>query len=174
MKYAEIFSNEDECKLWDSGVLRYTNPNSQWAFYVVDKFFALRFLRFCGGSKHRNLRLSQLRRESAPDNYMCTTRTCLRTQMAHSKISLQANDCPSLYACPEAGDWCPVTILDEHYYIDRLRYQSMPMNKTSFTFVHCLRFWWSIPAMVCKVTCWTGLFKQSNEEDGPISQNRSK
>ncbi len=46
VKHAENILNEDECKLWDSGVLGYTNPNSQWAFYAVDNVFCFAIFAF--------------------------------------------------------------------------------------------------------------------------------
>ncbi len=109
VKHAEIFTKEDEGKLWDSGVLGYSNPKSlqNAAFYVIGKFFALR-----GGNEHRNLRLSQLRRESAPDKYVSKN-----TNGSFKNLHIKPKIVP-LFACPEAGDRCPVTILDK--YITKL------------------------------------------------------
>ena len=63
VKHSETLSKDDEDKLWSSGTMGYSCPTSlqNAAFFVFGKFFTLR-----GGVEHRNLKLSQLRREKDP------------------------------------------------------------------------------------------------------------
>ena len=66
VKSADIFTQEDEQKLWSSGILSLSTPKSlQNAFYTVGKMFCLR-----GGVEHRALKLSQLKWMTDPDRYI--------------------------------------------------------------------------------------------------------
>ena len=95
--------------------LGYTNPKSlqNAAFYVVSKFF-------CFAWRNRTpepMTVAKLQRESAPDKYLYHENVSKNTNGSFKKLHFKPKIVP-LYACPEAGDRCPVTILDE--YINRL------------------------------------------------------
>ena len=67
IKSADVFTQEDEQKLWSSGVVSLNPPKSlqNAAFFTVGKMFCLR-----GGVEHRALKLSQLKRMDSPDRYI--------------------------------------------------------------------------------------------------------
>lgn len=62
-KSADVFTKDDEEKLWSSGVLSLSTPTAllRAVFFYNGKIFCLR-----GGEEHRHLKLSQFRREMAP------------------------------------------------------------------------------------------------------------
>jgi hypothetical protein len=66
-KHTEVLTKEDEEKLWKSGVMSLTTPESlqNAAFFVVGKMFCLR-----GGAEHRSLKPSQLKRLHNPHQYV--------------------------------------------------------------------------------------------------------
>ena len=79
------------------------------AFFMVVKMFSLR-----GGVELRHLRPSQVRRHTNPDRYMYTknvSKTCNGT-IKHLHVP---NKIVPLFRSPEAGERCPVYILDIYY-----------------------------------------------------------
>ena len=67
VKHASVVSCEEENALWAADVLGTNNPTAllRAVFFLNGKNFCL-----CGGSEHRNLKLSQLQRLSNPDRYL--------------------------------------------------------------------------------------------------------
>ena len=63
VKHTEILTEEDEMKLWESGVVGVATPRAlqNAAFLTVGKVFSLR-----GGVEHRSLKVSQLKRTTNP------------------------------------------------------------------------------------------------------------
>ena len=114
VKHAEVLTKDDEAKLWDSGVMSATLPKSlqNVAFYVVGKMFTL-----CGGVKHCSLKLSQIKRNTNPDHYVYYENVSKNTNGSFKQIHLKRKVVP-IYACPDAGERCPVYILDK--YISKL------------------------------------------------------
>ena len=60
INHTEALTEDDECKLWDSGVLNVDTPTGllNYVFFYNGKNFCLQ-----GGEEHRNLKLSQFQRE---------------------------------------------------------------------------------------------------------------
>ena len=67
IRSADVFTEEDEQKLWNSGVLSLSTPKSlqNAVFYTLEKMFCLH-----GGVEHRTLKLSQLKQITDPDRYI--------------------------------------------------------------------------------------------------------
>ena len=114
IKSADVFTQEDEQKLWSSGVLSLSAPKllQNAAFYTVGKMFCLR-----GGVEHRALKLTQLKRMTNPDRYIYYENVSKNHNGSFKQLHVKSKVVP-LFACPEAGDRCPVRILDE--YISKL------------------------------------------------------
>ena len=114
VKSADVFTEEDEQLLWRSGILSLKDPKSlqNAAFYTVGKMFCLR-----GGVEHRALKLSQFKRMTDPDRYTYYENVSKNHNGSFKNLHVKHKVVP-LYACPEAGDRCPVRILDE--YISKL------------------------------------------------------
>ena len=112
IQHAETISGEEEDKLWTSKVLDIATPRGllNAVFYTIGKSFCLR-----GGQEHRSLKISQLKRmEDHYVYYENVSKNCngsFRKLHVKSKVAL-------LYSVPEAGERCPVKILDK--YISRL------------------------------------------------------
>ena len=113
VKHAEVLTKDDEAKLWDSGVMSATSPKSlqNAAFYVVGKMFTLL------GVEHCSLKLSQIKRNTNPDHYVYYENVSKNTNGSFKQIHLKRKVVP-IYACPDAGERCPVYILDK--YISKL------------------------------------------------------
>ena len=81
VKHAKVLSNEDERKLWDTGVMGTKNPKAlqNAVFYIVGKHFSLR-----GGAELRNLKRSQIVRFHNPDRYVYHEHVS-KIQTAHSE-----------------------------------------------------------------------------------------
>ena len=79
IKHAEIFTSDNEVKLWESGVVGLSTPTSlqNAVFYTIGKMFCLR-----GGQEHRSLKLSQLGQKSQIAIYI--TKTLPKITMAPS------------------------------------------------------------------------------------------
>ena len=76
------------------------------AFFVVGKMFCLR-----GGQEHRNLQLSQFKRTE--DKYVYYENVSKNRNGSFKQLRVKSKVVP-LYACPEAGERCPVHILDKY------------------------------------------------------------
>ena len=66
VKHTEILTEDDEMKLWKSGVIGVATPRALQpaAFLTVGKVFSLR-----GGMEHRSLNVSQLKWSTSLDQY---------------------------------------------------------------------------------------------------------
>ena len=114
VQHAEVFTKEDEEKLWKSGVLGTNAPRclQNAAFFTVGKMFCLR-----GGEEHRALKLSQVRRMTDPDRYVYTENVSKNRNGSFKHLHVKNKIVP-VSACPAAGERCPVHILD--LYISKL------------------------------------------------------
>ena len=74
-------------------------------FFTVGKMFCLR-----GGVEHRVLKLSQLKRMDSPNRYIYYENVSKNHNGSFKQLHVKSKVVP-LFACPEAGDWCPVKIL---------------------------------------------------------------
>ena len=110
MKHAEVVTKEDQ--LWREGVMNTTTPVGlqNAAFFVVGKMFCLR-----GGQEHRGLQLSQLKRFD--DKYVYYENVSKNRNGSFKQLHVKSKAVP-LYPSPQAGQRCPVNILDT--YISRL------------------------------------------------------
>ncbi len=111
-KHAKPFSKIEENELWESGVLGTDNPVSlqRAVFYYNGKNFCLR-----GGSEHRDLKISQLKRDSTGYTY-----TENASKNRHGGIAQLRLDNKSVFiaAVEEAGERCHCSLLDK--YISKL------------------------------------------------------
>jgi len=75
VQHTDVFTKEDEEKLWDRGILGTNTPRSiqNAAFFIAGKMFCLR-----GGEEHRSLKLSQLKRMRNPE--LPVYRKCIQEQ----------------------------------------------------------------------------------------------
>jgi len=98
--------------LWDAGVLNTHTPLGlqNAVFYAIGKTFCLR-----GGQEHRTLKLSQLQRDS--DKYVYHENVSKNRNGSFKQLHIKSKVVP-VYPCPEAGEWCPVYLLD--LYISKL------------------------------------------------------
>ena len=87
------------------------------AFFVVGKMFCLR-----GGQEHRGLQLSQLKRYE--DRYVYYENTSKNRNGTFKQLRVKSK--VPLFPCPEAGERCPVHILDE--YISKLPTEGREKN----------------------------------------------
>lgn len=108
----ETFTKEEENQLWVCGVLGIDNPTSllRAVFFNNGKIFCLR-----GGEEHRNLRLSQFRRNE--NGYTYTENASKNRSGGLAQLRVK-NKCVEILENPEAGDRCPCRLLD--LYIDKL------------------------------------------------------
>ena len=114
VKRAKALSKDDERKLWDSGVMGTTTPRAlqNAAFFIVGKMFCLR-----GGNELRNLKLSQIVLLHNPDRYEYNEHVSKTRNGTFKKLHV-SNKVVSVFQCPEAGNQCPVYVLD--LYINKL------------------------------------------------------
>ena len=93
-KHTEIVMKEEEHLLWSSEVLGTHTPKAllNTVFYSNGKNFCQR-----GGQEHRELRLSQFRREK--DHYMYTEHTSKNRQGGWSEMHLEKK-CVLIYENP--------------------------------------------------------------------------
>ncbi|XP_011403268.1 PREDICTED: uncharacterized protein KIAA1958-like [Amphimedon queenslandica] len=113
-KHTEGISKEEEDQLWSSGVLNTTIPLGllRAVFFYNGKCFCLR-----GGQEHRDLKLSQLKRETGPDRYIYTENSSKNRKGGLRELRLEHKAVPVM-ADPEAGVRCHVYLLD--LYIRKL------------------------------------------------------
>ena len=82
--HTEVLTNDDECKLWESGVLNVDAPTGRFdcMFFYNRKNFCLR-----GGEEHRNLKLPKFKREEVVVEQKPVVRyTYVPTQSMDQKI----------------------------------------------------------------------------------------
>ena len=79
-------------------------------FFTIGKLFCLR-----GGKEHRALKLSQLQRDS--DKYVYHENVSKNRNGSFKQLHVSSKVVP-VYSCPEAGQRCPVYLLD--LYISKL------------------------------------------------------
>ena len=111
-KTSEAFSKEEEDRLWSSGALSTENPKGllRAVFYLNGRNFGL-----VGGDKHRQLKISQLKRLTHPPRYMYTR--CIPENLPFSgKKTKSQTIC--IDAVAENGIRCHVNILD--LYLQKL------------------------------------------------------
>ncbi|XP_064384924.1 zinc finger MYM-type protein 2-like isoform X2 [Halichondria panicea] len=111
-KHAKAFSKEEENQLWSSGAIGSNDPLAllRAVFYYNGKCFCLR-----GGVEHRDLRLSQLRREK--DGYTYTENSSKNRAGGIAQLKLD-NKSVFIAEVPEAGERCHCKLLDK--YISKL------------------------------------------------------
>ena len=109
-KSAEIFTKVDQKKLWDDEILGLENPKSllRAVFFLNGKNFALR-----GGEEHRQLKLSQVKRFYDPDHYVYTENSSKNRSGGLAQLRVTNKRVP-VYAVPEAGEKCHVSVLDKY------------------------------------------------------------
>ena len=78
------------------------------AFFVVGKMFSLR-----GGAEHRNLKISQLKRQYNPDHYVYYENVSKNNSGSFKKMRVKGKVVP-VYSCQDAGSRCPIHILDTY------------------------------------------------------------
>ena len=114
VKHARVLIKDDEDKLWSKGIMNTNTPKAlrNAVFYTVGKMFSLR-----GGIEMRNLKISQIQRHTNPDRYVYTELVSKTSNGTFKKLHV-ANKIVPVFACPEAGERCPVHILD--LYLNKL------------------------------------------------------
>ena len=114
IKHARVLTKDDEDKLWSTGVMGTKTPKAlqNALFYTVGKMFSLR-----GGDEMRSLKISQIQRHTNPDRYVYTELVSKTSNGTFKKLHV-ANKTVPLFACPEAGERCPLHILD--LYLSKL------------------------------------------------------
>ena len=112
-RHAETISTEEENQLWETGVLDINTPKGlqNAVFYTIGKMFCLR-----GGQEHRALKLSQLQR-CDDGRYVYYENVSKNRNGSFKQLHIKNKVVP-VFACPEAGERCPVRILDQ--YISKL------------------------------------------------------
>ena len=105
---AEPFSKEEENLLWTSGVFRTDDPVAlQHAVFIYNgKGFCLR-----GGSEHRSLALSQLKR--VEDGYVCIENSSKNRAGGIAQLKLK-NKTVKIVANSDAGERCHDYLLDKY------------------------------------------------------------
>ena len=114
VKHARVLSDDDEDKLWRSGVLGTSSPQmlQNAVFYMVGKAFSLR-----GGTEMRSLAISQIKRFRDPDRYVYTENASKTNSGTFRKLHISTKVVP-VFACPQAGERCTVYLLD--LYLSKL------------------------------------------------------
>ena len=110
-KHARVLTRGNEDKLWNSGVMGTRTPRAlqNAVFYVVGKMFSLR-----GGVEVRQVKISQIRRHANPDKYVYTELVSKNSSGTYKKLHI-ANKVVPVFACPQAGERCPVYVLDLYF-----------------------------------------------------------
>ena len=111
VKHAKILTKDDEEKLRKSGVIGTKTPKAlqNAVFFIVGKMFSLR-----GGIELRGLKPSQIQRHTNPDRYVYTENVSKNRNGTFKQLHVPNKIVP-LYRCPEAGEHCPVHILDMYF-----------------------------------------------------------
>ena len=107
-KNAKPFTKEEEEQLWSSGAIGVSDPLSllHAVFYYNGKNFCLR-----GGIEHRELKLSQLRREK--DGYRYTEHALKNRSGGLAQLKLKSKSV-FIAEVPEAGERCHCSLLDKY------------------------------------------------------------
>ena len=107
----EAFNKEEIGQLWGSGSLSTKIPKG-----LLHAVFFNNGISFClrGGEEHRNLRLSQLKRENDPPRYVYTELASKNRAGGLAQLRVK-NKSVSIFAVPEAADQCHVHILDLYF-----------------------------------------------------------
>ena len=109
-KNAEVFTKEDEECLWTSDTLSVDTSKGllRAVFFLNGNNFCL-----CGGIKHRQLKLSQIKRVDDPLSYVYTE--CASKNCPGGLVQLRVkNKVVPIHAVPEAGEHCHVYVLDRY------------------------------------------------------------
>ena len=111
VKHARVLTTDDEERLWKSGVMGTKTPKAlqNAAFFIVGKMFCLR-----GGVELRELKPSQIKRHTNPDRYIYSENVSKNCNGIFKLLNI-ANKVVPLFSCPEAGERCPVHILDVYF-----------------------------------------------------------
>ena len=113
-KHAEIISSDEECQLWESDVLNTTTTKGlQNAVFYTTCIGKTCFL--CGGQEHRALKLSQLQHDG--EKYVYYENVSKNQNGSFKQLLIKSKVVP-VFPCPEAGERCPVHLLDK--YISKL------------------------------------------------------
>ena len=113
-KSTEAFTKDEMDQLWCSGSLSADTPRG-----LLRAVFFLNGISFClrGGGEHRNLKLSQLKRENDPPRYIYTELASKNRAGGLAQLRVK-NKSVSIFAVPNAGNRCHVFILD--LYLSKL------------------------------------------------------
>ena len=108
-KATEVFTKEDENKLWESNVLGIENPKAllRAVFFLNGKNLCLR-----GGEEHRKLKISQIIKHQ--NGYLYTENSSKNRSGGLAQMQLSNKSVP-IYPVPEAGNRCHVKILDVYF-----------------------------------------------------------
>ena len=100
-KSAEVITKDEEVQLWEKGLLGTNSPKALFraVFFLNGRNFCLR-----GGDEHRRLKLSQIKRYSAPDRYVYTENSSKNRSGGMAQMRVAHKVAP-IYATPEAGEW---------------------------------------------------------------------
>ena len=111
VKHARVLTTDDEEKLWRNGVMGTKTPKAlqNAAFFIVGKMFCLH-----GGVELRDLKPSQVQRHRNPDRYIYSENVSKNRNGTFKQLNI-ANKVVPLFSCPEAGEHCPVRILDMYF-----------------------------------------------------------
>ena len=109
-KHARVLSDDDEDRLWRSGVLGTSSPQTlqNAVFYMVGKAFSL-----CGGIEMRSLAILQVKRFKHPDRYVYTENVSKTNSGTFRKLHISTKVVP-VFACPQVGERCTVYLLDRY------------------------------------------------------------
>ena len=110
-KSTEAFTKDEEQQLWTSGVLSTETPKGLLGavFFQNGKNFCLR-----GGEEHRNLKLSQFKRETDPHRYVYIEHASKNRAGGLAQLRVKNKEVP-INAVPKAGNRCHVYILDMYF-----------------------------------------------------------
>jgi len=97
---------------WSHGDNHSKGTTAECCFFIIVKMFSFR-----GGQELRELKLSQVVRHDNTNRYEYTEDVSKTRNGTFKKLHVQSK-VVSLYRCPEAGNKCPVIVLD--LYISKL------------------------------------------------------
>ena len=114
VNHTSVISTDEECKLWEEGVLGVDTPESllRAVFYYNGKSLCLR-----GGKEHRSLKISQIVRQGDPPRYVYTENGSKNKSGGFKQMRV-ANKVVPVFPCPGAGVRCHFAVLET--YISKL------------------------------------------------------